>query len=1096
MKKINFKKVFRGRNVAVTLLILAAVFLTGNFVFAGFGDWAGNVVGGIIALFIRAISSILILLVGVLMKVAAYSDFIYAPAVTKGWVVVRDLCNMFFVVILLVIAFATILGQEEYGAKKMLPKLIMAAVLINFSKMICGLMIDVASVVMLTFVNAFSAIGAGNILDLLGISEITQISVADEAVSFATVVSAYIFGLIYVIIATVVVASMLGMLVIRIVYIWIYTVLSPLAFFLQAVPGKGQQYASKWWDEWTKNLLVGPVIAFFLWLSFAALQGSNPIQGSDASDAELAANNKNIGEDSSGVGSKAGTTSSMAKFVIAIGMLLGGMKIAQEVGGEAGKALGKGMEQLNKGKKLALDTGKSIAKNTGKAAATGALWVGGKTINSLSKRDENTGKKPGNKVGNFVMGWQADMAGDIKKRKKEAANKYMKNLGIGDKGKESFETLREDKTFQRVTSGAKNAAIGGATVLATGGVSLAMAPLMTMLGSVLVGAGVGGTAGVGGSILRDVNKKNLKATKADYEADKTALGAAKTAAGVTGKLEDAADYGVFTEYKKRKEENDKLSDIATKRSLTASEQAKFNTNDTFLNDVGNKTKYDQLDSVDKLINKVDSGRKKIGFQEFVDSATSSFETFKNTKEAIKDVTKKKKQAKDWVNGVSNSSDTIATMKKGEIYSGAGLSETWKNRFEEMNKGDVTSMQAINNLVSEIGSLNMTDADDKGKATAFAKAIAAFKSKDGDVNPGTLGKIEAALIAKGEAPSDYNGKVSTQYRQANSSYIEDVKDGEGVMQYDTFAKNSAKPASERNKEKDIMGASFGKINDKAKELGVDYSLDAAAGVNQKIDGAKLSGLSKIMSSLIDDEIKALEQAGGTANSANIAKLNAAKARFAAGDISSMSLKNTDVVYKGETDSEKRRNEYNTTQHETMHQYGAENEEAVDYGAKSLQEAKLVGKVSGDPENSGKRYDEVLGGLIAKLEQAGASQETMAKAITDQVSKWQTPNAQRVIETEEGERETVTDVLGKKGETEQPEVNMEKVEQAINKMSDKLAGTKVSSGPQKVSATMSNEDRQFFIRHFESLKKKVEKSGNVLSGKISPLSAVAASKELDR
>jgi hypothetical protein len=1089
MKKINFKKMFRGRNVAFTLLILAAVFLTGNFVFAGFGDWAGNVVGGIIALFIRAISSILILLVGVLMKVAAYSDFINAQAVVKGWVVVRDLCNMFFVIILLVIAFATILGQEEYGAKKMLPKLIMAAVLINFSKMICGLMIDVASVVMLTFVNAFSAIGAGNILDLLGITEVTQISVADESVSFATVVSAYIFGLLYVIIATVVVASMLGMLVIRIVYIWIYTVLSPLAFFLQAVPGKGQQYASKWWDEWTKNLLIGPVIAFFLWLSFAALQDTNPIQGSSESDAELASNNKNVGEVDPGLGSKAGTTSSMAKFVIAIGMLLGGMKIAQEVGGEAGKALGKGMSALNKGKSMALDAGKSMARNTGKAAATGALWAGGKTINSFSKRDENTGKKPGNKMGNFVMGWQADMAGDIKKRKKEAANKYMKNLGIGDKGKESFETLREDKTFQKVTSGAKNAAIGAALGFSGIGAGFALAPIMQLV-TALGGAAVGGAGGVVGSGLRDENKANLKTAKTDYENKKTALGTAKS------NLESDPDYAVFTEYEKSQKTVDTLS---RKRNLSAAEQTNLNNSRNYVNDASNTAKYNNLkpqaDNVKNLVNDVYSAKKSVGRKEFVDSITSPFETFKNTKEAIKDVTKKKKQAKDWVNGAANATDTIDTMKKGEIYSGAGLSENWKNRFEEMNKGDATSMQAIDSMVNEIGALAATGTNDD-KLEAFAKAIAAFKGKDGDVNPGTLGKIEAALSASGFSPASFAGKVSTQYRQANSSYIEDVKDGSGSMQYDAFAKNSTKPTSERSQEKDIMGASFGKINDKAKELGVDYSLDAAAGVNQKIDGEKLSGLSKIMEALIDDEIKALEQTGVAANSANIAKLNAAKARFAAGDVSSMSLKNTDVVYKGETDSEKRRNEYNTTQHETMHQFGAENEEAVDYGASALQEAKLVGKVSGDPENSGKRYDEVLGGLIAKLEQAGASQETMAKAITDQVSKWQTPNAQRVVETEAGERETVTDVLGKKTETEQPEVNMEKVEQAINKMSDKLSGTKVSNGPQRVSATMSNEDRQFFIRHFESLKKKVEKSGNVLSGKISPLSAVAANKELDR
>ena len=44
------------------------------------------------------------------------------------------------------------------------------AVLINFSKTICGLLIDAAQIIMLTFVGAFSNIGEGSMVDLLGIS--------------------------------------------------------------------------------------------------------------------------------------------------------------------------------------------------------------------------------------------------------------------------------------------------------------------------------------------------------------------------------------------------------------------------------------------------------------------------------------------------------------------------------------------------------------------------------------------------------------------------------------------------------------------------------------------------------------------------------------------------------------------------------------------------------------------------------------------------------------------------------------------------------------------------------------------------------------
>ncbi|MEK7567282.1 MAG: hypothetical protein AAB527_04090 [Patescibacteria group bacterium] len=54
-------------------------------------------------------------------------------AIYDGWVIARDTANLFFIFILLTIAIATILQIETYGAKKLLPKLIIAAIFINFS---------------------------------------------------------------------------------------------------------------------------------------------------------------------------------------------------------------------------------------------------------------------------------------------------------------------------------------------------------------------------------------------------------------------------------------------------------------------------------------------------------------------------------------------------------------------------------------------------------------------------------------------------------------------------------------------------------------------------------------------------------------------------------------------------------------------------------------------------------------------------------------------------------------------------------------------------------------------------------------------------
>jgi hypothetical protein len=374
MRKINSKKLLA---FSLPLILVAGIFLFGPSVSAE-ADWAGKLVGGVINIFISALGLILILVIKVLISIAGYQHFIDSQAVVLGWVIVRDICNMFFIVILMIIAFGTILHLENYSYKKWLPKLVLMAILINFSKTICGLLIDVAQVVMITFVNAFKDVGGANMTDILGIDGIVTMAKGNEDLGFWAIVGAYVLGLIYMIVALIVITTMMMILVMRLVMIWIYVVLSPLAYLLSAFPG-GEKYALQWWSEFTKNLIIGPVLAFFIWLSFAALQTGNSIntaQLADISGATITDETAEIVESANLdpedvdaeaseeakslalAGTQASTPGALIKFVIAIGMLIGGLKISQDIGGQAGSLAGKGMEALNKGKTLAVSWGK------------------------------------------------------------------------------------------------------------------------------------------------------------------------------------------------------------------------------------------------------------------------------------------------------------------------------------------------------------------------------------------------------------------------------------------------------------------------------------------------------------------------------------------------------------------------------------------------------------------------------------------------------------------------------------------------------------------------------------------------------------------
>jgi hypothetical protein len=107
----------------------------------------------------------------VVVAIAQYNDFTNSAAVVYGWVVIRDICNMFFIVILLVIAFSVILRIDGYDIKKMIPKLLIMAVLINFSRTICGLIIDLAQVIMLTFVASFKNLAGGGFVTMFGMDK-------------------------------------------------------------------------------------------------------------------------------------------------------------------------------------------------------------------------------------------------------------------------------------------------------------------------------------------------------------------------------------------------------------------------------------------------------------------------------------------------------------------------------------------------------------------------------------------------------------------------------------------------------------------------------------------------------------------------------------------------------------------------------------------------------------------------------------------------------------------------------------------------------------------------------------------------------------
>jgi hypothetical protein len=380
---VKFLVIPQNKYLRATLIGVVFVFVFGSItiVYAApdpdFFDQIINLLNVLLFWIASGLGWIAMKIFGVIIWISSYNNFVTSPAVTKGWVLVRDVCNMFFVVILLVIAFAQILGVQKYSMKTLLPKVLIAAVLVNFSKLICGLLIDMAQVVMMTFVNGYQATAGANLIQGLGLTKLLKLS--DDATSGsggtgpkASEIFVAMLIACFIILATIFVAFFIALLLImRVVTLWILVVLSPAAFMLSTVPF-GAAKAGQWWQKFGWTVAVGPFMAFFLWLSLLIMSDPEQMMGGGTLADSAAA----IQGSSSSSGGEASVLGNIAQAAIGLAMLMASLIAAQEAGGAMGSLAQTGQKATAGAlKKTAMKvSGASAVKDRGLAAAQG--WQG------------------------------------------------------------------------------------------------------------------------------------------------------------------------------------------------------------------------------------------------------------------------------------------------------------------------------------------------------------------------------------------------------------------------------------------------------------------------------------------------------------------------------------------------------------------------------------------------------------------------------------------------------------------------------------------------------------------------------------------------
>lgn len=265
--------------------------------------------------------------------------------VSLGWAGVRDIANIFFIIALLYLAIETILGLG-HDAKKMIVKVIIVALLINFSLFFTKVIIDSSNILAKVFYNHISIVDKqGKELPaaengekqisaqiMSGFDPQTIIS-ADtfKKMKASESVGTYIF---IVLIASAVVLyaswiffSVAILFVSRIAMLCLLMIFAPIAYASYTLPFDIPGFGHKeWWKELLQNAFLAPVFCFLLYvimLLITSLKGVNFI-------------NDNSKDYIPTVGS---IMHSVVPFLIIVVLLMKSKEMAKKYAGEMGSAI-------------------------------------------------------------------------------------------------------------------------------------------------------------------------------------------------------------------------------------------------------------------------------------------------------------------------------------------------------------------------------------------------------------------------------------------------------------------------------------------------------------------------------------------------------------------------------------------------------------------------------------------------------------------------------------------------------------------------------------------------------------------------------------
>lgn len=230
-------------------------------------------------------------------------------AIENGWTIFRDIANIAFIFMLLYIAIATIL-EIGINTQKTLVRLIIAALLINFSLFFTTAIIDTSNILTVTI---YDQIGesvdtsteqslanwmdnglSGRMMDGLNLQSVYNVQQTGNIVTTGlaninTFLLQTLGGSLLLLVAAAIFFAGAMMFVIRFVIFIFLMITSPIAFATMILPNT-QKTSKKWWSALMDQAIWAPVFMLMTLIALEVIQSANNAIDLSNSDANVATN--------------------------------------------------------------------------------------------------------------------------------------------------------------------------------------------------------------------------------------------------------------------------------------------------------------------------------------------------------------------------------------------------------------------------------------------------------------------------------------------------------------------------------------------------------------------------------------------------------------------------------------------------------------------------------------------------------------------------------------------------------------------------------------------------------------------------------------